>query len=187
MGEGGWREPGCPGGERDLNDTKFDHRSVVREMVADLAGDADPSGVEIVRLVRTVGNIYDARVDEALRESGLSGPRWGLLLRMLAEEKRGGTHGMSPTHLSRCQNVSKNTISSLIGGLEEQGLVERELDRTDKRVFRIYLTEAGRQAVEETAPGHVAYLNALAAALTAEERGQLIRLLEKLHASLTKS
>ena len=72
---------------------------------------------------------------------------------------------MSPTHLSRCQNVSKNTISSLIGGLEEQGLVERELDRTDKRVFRIHLTDAGRQAVQETAPDHVAYLNALAGGL----------------------
>jgi MarR family transcriptional regulator, negative regulator of the multidrug operon emrRAB len=91
---------------------------------------------------------------------------------------------MSPTHLSRCQNVSKNTISSLIGGLEEQGLVERELDRTDKRVFRIHLTDTGRQAVQETAPEHVAYLNALAGGLTEEERGQLIGLLEKLHASL---
>ena len=59
---------------------------------------------------------------------------------------------MSPTHLSRCQSVSKNTISSLIGGLEEQGLVERELDRDDKRVFRIHLTDAGRQAVRRPRP-----------------------------------
>jgi DNA-binding MarR family transcriptional regulator len=94
---------------------------------------------------------------------------------------------MSPTYLSRCQSVSKNTISSLIGGLEEQGLVERELDRTDKRVFRIHLTDAGRQAVEETAPEHVAYLNALAGGLSGDERVQLVRLLEKLHGSLLKS
>lgn len=170
-----------------MEQTSFNHSGAVREMVEDFAGDADPSGVEIVRLVRTVCNIYDARVDDALRETGLSGPRWRLLLRMLAEEKRGGKDGMSPTHLSRCQNVSKNTISSLIGGLEEQGLVERELDRADKRVFRIRLTGAGRQAVEDTAPQHVAYLNALAGGLTAEERAQLIALLEKLHASLSKA
>ncbi len=167
-----------------MDATKFDHSSAVRELVSDLARDADPSGVEIMRLVRTVCNIYDARVDDALRETGLSGPRLGLLLRMRAEEKRGGMCGMSPTHLSQCQNVSKNTISSLIAGLEEQGLVERELDRTDKRVFRIHLTEAGREAVQETAPEHVAYLNALAGGLTEAERVQLIGLLEKLHASL---
>ena len=169
-----------------MNETRFDHSGVVREMVGDLAGDADPSGIEIVRLVRMVCNIYDARVDDALRESGLSGPRWRLLLRMLGEEKRRGLGGMSPTHLSRCQNVSKNTISSLIGGLEEQGLVERELDRVDKRVFRIHLTDAGRQAVLDTAPEHVAYLNSLAAGLSEDEREQLIGLLEKLHASLVR-
>jgi DNA-binding MarR family transcriptional regulator len=169
-----------------VNETKFNHSLAVRELVGDLAGDADPTGVEIMRLVRMVCNIYDARVGDALRDSGLSGPRWGLLLRMLAEEKRGGVGGMSPTHLSRCQNVSKNTISSLIGGLEEQGLVERELDRADKRVFRIHLTAAGRQAVLETAPEHVAYLNTLASGLTVDERAQLIGLSEKLHASLAQ-
>ena len=170
-----------------MDKTSFNHSEAVRQMVGELAGDLDPSGVEIMRLVRMVCNLYDARVQDALRESGLSGPRWGLLLRMLVEEKRGLTSGMSPTHLSRCQNVSKNTISSLIGGLEEQGLVERELDRADKRVFRIRLTEAGRRAVEDTAPEHVAYLDALAGGLDAGERTQLIALLEKLHASLVRA
>ncbi len=170
-----------------MDQTSFNHSGAVRDMVEDLAGDLDPTGVEIMRLVRMVCNLYDARVDDALRSTGLSGPRWGLLLRMLAEEKRGGTRGMSPTHLSRCQNVSKNAISSLIGGLEEQGLVERELDQADKRVFRIHLTDAGRQAVQDTAPDHVAYLNALAGDLGDEERGQLIGLLEKLYASLTRA
>ncbi len=170
-----------------MDQTSFSHGGAVREMVGEFAGDADPAGVEIMRLVRMVCNVYDARVDDALRETGLSGPRWGLLLRMLAEEKRGGKGGMSPTHLSRCQNVSKNAISSLIGGLEEQGLVERELDRADKRVFRIHLTDAGRRAVQDSAPGHVAYLNALAGGLTDDERGQPIGLLEKLHVSLTKA
>ena len=56
----------------------------------------------------------------------------------------------------------------------------------DKRVFRIHLTDAGRQAVLDTAPEHVAYLNSLAAGLSEDEREQLIGLLEKLHASLVR-
>lgn len=173
-------------GERDdvLSETTGRHAAAVREMVHELAGEIDPSGVEIVRLVRMTANLYDARVDEALRETGLSGPRWGLLLRLLAEEKRGVTDGMSPTHLSQCQNVSKNTISALIGGLEDQGLVARELNQEDKRVFRIRLTESGRQTVCETAPDHIAFLNEIAKGLTTKEREQLIGLLEKLHRSL---
>jgi DNA-binding MarR family transcriptional regulator len=169
-----------------LNETKFDHGNAVREMVRQFGGNVDPSGSEIGRLVRMVCNLYETRVDEALREQGLSGPRWGLLLRMFAEEQRGHAGGMSPTHMSRCQNVSKNTISSLVGGLEEQGLVERELDRDDKRVFRIRLTEEARRLVRETAPEHIAYLNALSSGLTADERQQLIGLLEKLAGSLRK-
>ena len=175
----GWRAK-----ERMLSETRFDHGGAVRDMVSRFAGDADPTGVEIGRLVRIVRNLYEARIDEGLRDQGLSGPRWGLLLRMFAEEQRGHTGGMSPTHLSRCQNVSKNTISSLIGGLEEQGLVARELDREDKRVFRIHLTDAARALVRESAPEHIAFLNGLASGLTAEERGQLIGLLEKLAGSL---
>ncbi|MCU0509862.1 MAG: MarR family transcriptional regulator [Anaerolineae bacterium] len=167
-----------------MNETKFDHGGAVREMVQRLGGEVDPSGVEIGRLVRMICNLYETRIDDALREQGLSGPRWGLLLRMFAEEQRGHTGGMSPTHLSRCQNVSKNTISSLIGGLEEQGLVQRELDRTDKRVFRIHLTEEARHLVHSTAPEHIAFLNMLASGLTGEERDQLIALLEKLVLSL---
>jgi DNA-binding MarR family transcriptional regulator len=170
--------------ERMLSETGFDHGAAVREMVGRFAGDVDPSGVEIGRLVRMVCNLYEVRIDDALREQGLSGPRWGLLLRMYAEEERGHAGGMSPTHLSRCQNVSKNTISSLIGGLEEQGLVARELDREDKRVFRIHLTDEARQLVRANAPEHIAYLNALAGGLTREERDLLIGLLEKLLASL---
>lgn len=169
-----------------LSETRFDHGAAVREMVGRFAGDADPSGVEIGRLVRMVCNLYEARIDEGLRQQGLSGPRWGLLLRMYAEEERGHVGGMSPTHLSRCQNVSKNTISSLIGGLEEQGLVARELDREDKRVFRIHLTDEARRLVRENAPEHIAYLNALAGGLSGEERAQLIGLLEKLVESLRK-
>lgn len=167
-----------------LSETRFDHGGAVRDMVQRFAGDVDPSGVEIGRLVRMVCNMYEARIDEGLREQGLSGPRWGLLLRMYAEEERGHAGGMSPTHLSRCQNVSKNTISSLIGGLEEQGLVARELDREDKRVFRIHLTDEARHLVRDNAPEHIAYLNTLAGGLTGDEREQLIRLLEKLVASL---
>jgi DNA-binding MarR family transcriptional regulator len=137
-----------------------------------------------MRLIHMAANAYATAVDEQLREADLSGPRWMLLLRLLAEERRGIVDGVSPTRLSRCQNVSKNTISALLGGLEEQGLIERALDPDDKRAFRIRLTDAGRQVVQTTGPGHIAFVNSLAAGLSAEEKAQLMELLEKLRRSL---
>lgn len=167
--------------------TQSTHAQHVRAMVHSLAPEADPSGVELMRLIRAAANQYDALIDERLRDAGLSGPRWGLLLRLVAHEHHEGPAGMTPTELSRCQNVSKNTISTLLGSLEAQGLVTRDLDLDDKRVFRIRLTEEGRSLVRATAPAHVSYLNRLVAGLNPEEREQLADLLERLIASMTRA
>ncbi len=167
--------------------SRFTHAQHVRAMVNNLAPGADPAGVELMRLIRAAANQYDALIDERLRDAGLSGPRWGLLLRLIAHEHHEGPAGMTPTELSRCQNVSKNTISTLLGSLEAQGLVTRDLDPNDKRVFRIRLTEEGRSLVRTTAPAHVSNLNRLIAGLSPQERAQLADLLEKLITSMTRA
>jgi DNA-binding MarR family transcriptional regulator len=45
----------------------------------------------------------------------------------------------------RC-HVSVPTISKILNHLEEQGLIERHIDRSNRRVIRVVLTEAGRAA-----------------------------------------
>jgi DNA-binding MarR family transcriptional regulator len=149
----------------------------------EVVGDADFSGVDLLVQLRMTANQFDALADEKLRDFGLSGPRWALLLRLMAEEWR-GADAVTPTHLSRCQNVSKNTISALLSGLEEQELVERSLDPEDRRVFRIRLTDAGRAIIHRTALEHIAFLGRLSSGLTEAERDQLIELLGKLQSSL---
>ena len=107
-------------------------------------------------------------------------------MRLFADEMRHGPGGLSPTYLSKCQEVSKNTISSLLRGLEAQGLIERALDRADLRGFRIQLSGAGREMVRANAPQHFQELNELLAGLTAAERSELIGLLDKLYRSLVE-
>ncbi len=166
------------------NDEFRNHAAAMRARLTELVGDVDPTGLELLRLVKIVANQYDTIVRERLRAADLSGSRWRLLLRLHGEERDAASQGISPTHLSRCQNVSKNTISALLRGLEEQGLIERTLDPDDKRAFRIRLTEAGRARVRETAPQHLAFLNALVEGLTPDDQAQLIQLLGKLRRSL---
>ena len=66
---------------------------------------------------------------------------------LYVEEQRGKSLGLPPSYLSRCQDVTKNTISVLLRGLEDQGWIERTLDPDDRRVFRIRLTPAGRELI----------------------------------------
>jgi DNA-binding MarR family transcriptional regulator len=142
--------------------------------------------LELLFLLRVVTNLYTTLGTPKTGDKDISGPRWSLLLRLLGEEKRGNHEGITPTFLSRCQNVSKNTISALLRGLEEQGLVQRTLDPVDHRIFRIQLSPEGRTLVESSAPHHMHELNALICNLTPEERAQLEVLLTKLYYSLIK-
>ncbi len=146
-------------------------------------GITETHGVDVLRMISMLANAYDVIVQAHMRAENLSAPRWRLLLHLYAAELRGETT-ISPTQLSRFQNVTKNTISALLRSLEEDGLIERELDRHDRRQFHIRLSSAGRDLLRSSTPGHVAYLNHLLSDLAPAEIDQLRALLEKLHGSL---
>jgi DNA-binding MarR family transcriptional regulator len=158
-------------------------RSHIRERMHALTGQTHFSGIEIASLVRMIANKYESLSDQCSDPDGLSAPRWGLMLRLLAEEEHGNRQ-ITPTYLSRCQNVSKNTISSLLRGLEDQGLIARQLDENDRRVFWITLTPHGRTVIHETAPGRIERMNQLVSRLSPEEQAQLCDLLARLYRSM---
>jgi DNA-binding MarR family transcriptional regulator len=159
-------------------------RSHIREHVRALFGIEDSSGMELFFLLQSVAHLsrrFDARLGD---ERELSGPRWRLLLRLLIEERRGDSAGLTPTDLSQSQRVGKNTISALLRGLEAQGFIQRSLDSADLRTFRIQLTQGGRDYLRAAAPVRMDTLNRLLAALDLQEQAQLTELLEKLQRSL---
>lgn len=158
-------------------------RAHLREGMQAMGGQNQVSGLEIAMLIRILANQYEALDDPQEPGDSLSGPRWGLLLRLVSEEARGNLD-TTPTYLSRCQNVSKNTISSLLRGLEEQGLISRQLDTDDRRIFRISLTPAGRSLIHNTAPRRINWLNQLAGQLSADEKTTLVNLLTRLYRSI---
>lgn len=144
----------------------------------------DTSGIELFIMLQRVARlsrVLDAQLSDDVE---LSGQRWRLLLLLLIEETRGNTAGLNPTVLSRSQRVSKNTVSALLRGLEAQGLIQRAIDSSDLRAFRIQLTPAGREYLYTTTPRRLESLNRLLSALDPQEQAQLTRLLEKLQLSL---
>jgi DNA-binding MarR family transcriptional regulator len=159
-------------------------RSILQERMRILSGLEDISGIEIASSVAILANIFDALSSQVDGHGELSGARWGLLIRLFEEEKHGNCEGITPTFLSRARNVSKNTTSSLLRGLEEQGLIERNIDLNDRRIFRIRLTKKGRTLTESISPKRIAHLSNLSKGLKRNEREQLALLLDKLIQSL---
>lgn len=143
-------------------------------------------GLEIVNMMRMQIHHIDAFLNQHPTLGELSGPRMGILMRLMAEEDMGNHAGINPTLLSHYQNVKKNTVSSLLSGLEDQGLVERTINPEDKRGFNIRITDAGRDRILATMPERIRYLNKLTSGLTAEEQREMVRLLNKMRVSLMR-
>jgi DNA-binding MarR family transcriptional regulator len=156
----------------------------LREHMRSIFGITDSTGFELFGLIHRLANLSEAIECQQCGGDELSGPRWRLLLRLFAEETLGNKEGLTPTSLSHYQRVSKNTISSLLRGLEQQGLLQRTLDPQDYRLFRIQLTQAGRDLVRESAPQRIRFMNQMAASLEPEEFRTLMASLDKLHHSL---
>ncbi len=161
-------------------------RAHVFSQLKTLFGVEDTSGIELFITLQRAAHISEMLDCGPEEEMELSGPRVRLMMRLLIEEQLGNRDGLTPTVLSHSQRVSKNTISALLRGLEEQGLIRRTLDPKDLRLFRIQLTEAGRDFIVNSAPRRIEGINQMMAALDPEERQQLKELLDKLLVSLVE-
>lgn len=159
-------------------------RENILALTRDLFGVEDTDGIELFALLHRVAHTSEQVEMQFVTEQNVSGPRWRLLLRLLVEEHLGNTAGLNPTAISKAQRVSKNTISVLLRGLEEQGLVQRSADPGDLRGFRIQLTGEGRALLHATAPLHLQHLNHLLRTFKKEEIRQFIALLDRLQAAL---
>ena len=76
--------------------------------------------------------------DKQARRFGLTRAQWGVLAKL---ER---TEGMKQTELADMLEIQPITLTRLIDKLCELGLIERRSDDSDRRVNRLYLTEAAR-------------------------------------------
>lgn len=115
-----------------------------------------------------------------LEESGLSYAQYRVLMSLRFNEWCGKCDGLNPSEISAKQGTSRNTISSLIRSLEENGLIKRQLDMNDRRRFNIHLSNAGREKTLDQSNDHIELINQLFAVLSTEEMEILSTLLQKL-------
>ena len=136
-------------------------------------GDPAPSG-SLAFLLAQVGAHSAARFAERLAPLQVA-PAHAGILRVL-----GQADGLSQQALGERLRVFPSRLVELLDGLEERGLVERRASPTDRRCHALYLTEKGREILEQI--DHVAseHQDALCSALTEAERTQLATLLRRI-------
>jgi DNA-binding MarR family transcriptional regulator len=143
----------------------------------------DLGALRIARELGLTHALLMASVEEHLRPARLSWSKLFILL-CLRTMQEAGAKGLNPSELSDHLAVTRNTVSTLLGALEHQGYVTRELDPEDKRRFVIRLAPAGRDAAERCAVPLFRHLHILLSPMDHEQRVLLVGLLTQLQRAI---
>jgi DNA-binding MarR family transcriptional regulator len=92
----------------------------------------------------------------------------------------GATGAMRIGDLANLLEIVPRSATTRVDGLEEAGLVTRSMDPTDRRSILVAATKQGRELVARLAAERRAGAETLFAPLSAEDRGELLRLLRSL-------
>lgn len=90
--------------------------------------------------------------------------------------------GVSQTELADRLSITRASVVKVVDSLEALGLVQRQAVPQDRRSYALTLTPQGLRELERHRDMHARYEDELAAALTRNQRRQLMALLEKVAA-----
>ncbi|MCM1514792.1 MAG: transcriptional regulator [Anaeroplasma bactoclasticum] len=87
---------------------------------------------------------------------------------------------LTPSELSRIQQLSSGRIATTLKTLEKKQLIERNIDRIDKRRSIIQLTEKGREMAEKIIKITVQKFENIVEKLGEQDALEFIRILKRL-------
>ncbi|MEZ8824515.1 MarR family transcriptional regulator [Vibrio sp. 10N.261.55.A7] len=129
-------------------------------------------------MVNVVANQAAKKFEIELKKHGLTVALWPTMMCLWEEE------GVTQRDISAKSKVENSTTTRTIDKLEKLGLVERRDDPNSRRSFRIYLTQQGHDLKEVLLPIPIAVNNDMLSSLDAKEQAEMIRLLQKMVATV---
>jgi DNA-binding MarR family transcriptional regulator len=102
-----------------------------------------PEGAPLQALILSATKLMGAYAQDSVRASGLKLSLAGLgVLRILM-----GADGLKASEVADRAWSSPGTLTSVVNTLARDGFVERRPDQADRRVVRLYITDAGRAVI----------------------------------------
>lgn len=124
---------------------------------------------------------YRARAGQQLMRIGLH-PGQELLIKVLAEND-----GRTMSELAQALGVQPPTVTKMIARLSAQGLVKRQVTDRDGRLARVFLTDEGRELVENVDRTWKRLEREAMAGLDDKERKKFRKLLRHIEKNLSLS
>lgn len=102
-----------------------------------------------IALLRTVADVSKV-LEDHFQEYEISEGKFTILMLLY----RQSDYQLSPIELSKKAEVTKGTMTGLIAGLENQGLVEKQTNESDKRSYLVKLSSKGLKLLNDILPEH---------------------------------
>lgn len=128
---------------------------------------------EVIKAIKKTNNEIIKQESDVVRQYGLTSPQYGVLECLYI---KGDMH--INDLIERLISTS-GTMTVIIKNLEKLNFVEKKCDLSDKRYFKICLTDKGKSLVEEIFPLRKVQLDDFVNTLTKEEQGLLLKILYK--------
>jgi DNA-binding MarR family transcriptional regulator len=125
-------------------------------------------------LLRVASDVLDA-TEQYYSRHGTSQGRFTVLALL----NRTPDEPLNPADLADRSGVTRATMTGLLQGLENEGLVKRTSCNNDKRMCWVELTSRGRKYVDGILPGLFRRVTDLMGDLSDKERKNLLQALEK--------
>jgi MarR family transcriptional regulator for hemolysin len=136
-----------------------------------------PIGRQLAGTAKTVSRAFD----DALAEAGGSVPVWLVLISLKSQRLR------NQRELAAAVGIREATLTHHLNSMDEQGLITRRRDPSNRRVHLVELTDAGEAAFDRLRGAATDFDRRLRAGLSDEDTHLLADLLGRLEANATGS
>ena len=132
------------------------------------------------QIMSDVSRLMRRAFDERARGIGVTRPQWQVLT-MLARHE-----GTNQGGLAELLDVEPITLCRMVDRLQEAGMVERRADPSDRRAWRLFLTERANELLGELRPLALNLFDEAMTGLSISERDTLHEMLERIRINLSR-
>jgi len=161
-----------------------EQQQMLCDFILRVSPETDPANICLFGLLMETRTQLVQATKKRLAAAGLTWAKLRLLMHLAKQEYLAGGCGVQPSELSEMQDISRNTVSALLNGLEGEGLVTRELHGRDHRRYVIRLTPRGREVLKDMLGNHLRFVSQCFDGFNLSERDLLLDLLSRLNTRL---
>lgn len=126
---------------------------------------------ELAFSINDVARLLKTYADQKAAQFGITRAKWAVLVRLDRFE------GLKQTELAEMLDLQPISLTRLLDGLAENGLIERRADPADRRAKRLFLTPAARPLLDHLSVVAEDLMGSALAGLDENDQEMLLKLL----------